>query len=650
MKQAACIVGLLLAAIAVWPGPIPGVRASAQRLDPPKIVKHVEPVYPKAALQARIQGVVTVEATIGPDGKVSGARVIQSIPLLDEAALAAVRQWEYTPTIIGGVAKPVIMVVKVNFTLSQPGKPPAVSPAPAAAAAGSWNEVFQRASQLAQDDKVSDAIALTANFVTRNPKEGEAHYFLARLHEQRALTPGATAAAKRRDLQDAVRFYSSAGDLQDDPGIRFLMTWKLSQLYDADGLNDAAEAERYARRLVTEYPTRAESHMAYARLLRERGDTAGAADVMRKGRAASTLPIAGLLLATQYPMEQVQAGHDLPRDVVRALLQESIAAAEAILSHPDKDQRDYRLATMAKAMAMELQAERVAQTRQQRLALLIESDRWSAPIAEHKNGAPPPVRKLSAAETADLEWRAVLRWNSRLADDGRVAAAIAGFTTYLAEHPGSHTAHAEFAEVLIRVAERDPKTRTANLEQAAAQLQRAIDLAPAAAARDAAFERLLGLYGPRQLNRPDQLEAAARAMVKRQPTVPAGHYALATVLLQMDKSADAETVLRGARAGIKPTAPARAGMAGELVKTVRSRDDLPPAIARRLFDEAEALLIEAEKLNANDVAVIEGRMSWLNVSADRFEKDPARAAAQREQARRLMARALEIRSKKIPKV
>ncbi len=77
------------------------------------------------------------------------------------------------------------------------------------------------------------------------------------------------------------------------------------------------------------------------------------------------------------------------------------------------------------------------------------------------------------------------------------------------------------------------------------------------------------------------------------------------------------------------------------------RDDLPAAVARRLFDEAQALLLEAEKLNANALEVIEGRMSWLNVSADRFEKDPARAAAQRNQVKRLAMRAQQIRSRKM---
>ena len=179
-RETVCIVALLTAT-AMWPGLIPGARASAQRLDPPKIVKHVEPVYPKAAQQARIQGVVTVEATIGADGKVSGARVIQSIPLLDEAALAAVRQWEYTPTIIGGVAKPVIMTVKVNFTLSEPGRP-AASPPPAARPPGSWEQVSQTASQLVLDNKISEAIAMVASFTTRNPTAPDAQYTLAGLY------------------------------------------------------------------------------------------------------------------------------------------------------------------------------------------------------------------------------------------------------------------------------------------------------------------------------------------------------------------------------------------------------------------------------------------------------------------------------------
>jgi TonB family protein len=77
----------------------------------------VQPVYPQEAHDAGVQGVVVIEAAIGPEGKVTEAKILRSIPLLDQAALDAVRQWEFAPTILNGVAVPVIMTVTVNFTL-----------------------------------------------------------------------------------------------------------------------------------------------------------------------------------------------------------------------------------------------------------------------------------------------------------------------------------------------------------------------------------------------------------------------------------------------------------------------------------------------------------------------------------------------------
>jgi protein TonB len=77
----------------------------------------VRPVYPRFALEARVQGLVIVEATIGADGRVVNARVLRSVPLLDEAALEAVRQWEFVPTHLNGVPVPVIMSVTVAFQL-----------------------------------------------------------------------------------------------------------------------------------------------------------------------------------------------------------------------------------------------------------------------------------------------------------------------------------------------------------------------------------------------------------------------------------------------------------------------------------------------------------------------------------------------------
>ena len=85
------------------------------RIMPPKKIKDVAPVYPATAQAAHVSGQVTIEATIGADGKVVDAKVVRSIPLLDQAALDAVRQWEYLPTMLNGVPVPVTVTVTINF-------------------------------------------------------------------------------------------------------------------------------------------------------------------------------------------------------------------------------------------------------------------------------------------------------------------------------------------------------------------------------------------------------------------------------------------------------------------------------------------------------------------------------------------------------
>jgi protein TonB len=74
-------------------------------------------VYPPEAQSDKAQGVVILETTIGIDGRVTDVRIVRSIPQLDAAAVAAVKQWEYTPTLQNGVPVAVIMTVTVNFYL-----------------------------------------------------------------------------------------------------------------------------------------------------------------------------------------------------------------------------------------------------------------------------------------------------------------------------------------------------------------------------------------------------------------------------------------------------------------------------------------------------------------------------------------------------
>jgi TonB family protein len=96
------------------PAPTAPVRVGGNIRTPVKIAG-AAPLWPAPARQAGIGGVVLVEITIGPDGGIKDARILRSIPLLDQAALDAVRQWRYEPTLLNGMPVPVIMTVTVNF-------------------------------------------------------------------------------------------------------------------------------------------------------------------------------------------------------------------------------------------------------------------------------------------------------------------------------------------------------------------------------------------------------------------------------------------------------------------------------------------------------------------------------------------------------
>lgn len=88
-----------------------------QGIGAPAKTRDVPPVYPPIAQSARVQGVVIIETLIDETGRVVEARILRSIPLLDQAAIDAVKQWEYAPTRVNGVPSSVVMTVTVNFVL-----------------------------------------------------------------------------------------------------------------------------------------------------------------------------------------------------------------------------------------------------------------------------------------------------------------------------------------------------------------------------------------------------------------------------------------------------------------------------------------------------------------------------------------------------
>jgi protein TonB len=101
------------------PPPAPPKPIRATSVNMPTKVHDVAPIYPAIAQRASLEGVVIVEAVIAVDGSVRDARVLKSVPLLDGAALDAVKQWRYAPTRVNGVAVPVIVTVTVQFRLQR---------------------------------------------------------------------------------------------------------------------------------------------------------------------------------------------------------------------------------------------------------------------------------------------------------------------------------------------------------------------------------------------------------------------------------------------------------------------------------------------------------------------------------------------------
>ena len=96
------------------PGTPTPVRVGSSLQTPIKTFD-VAPILPVQAEQAGVRGPVLVELHVAADGTVTDAKVLRSVPLLDEAALAAARQWRYEPTRLNGAAVPVIVTATVSF-------------------------------------------------------------------------------------------------------------------------------------------------------------------------------------------------------------------------------------------------------------------------------------------------------------------------------------------------------------------------------------------------------------------------------------------------------------------------------------------------------------------------------------------------------
>jgi protein TonB len=103
------------------PPPKPVVRHGPYRVggrvQAPRVIRQVQPVYPVLAREAKIYGVVVIDSVIDADGNVTEMKLVSGHPLLTQAAFDAVGQWKYQPTLLNGTPVAIEMYVTVHFNL-----------------------------------------------------------------------------------------------------------------------------------------------------------------------------------------------------------------------------------------------------------------------------------------------------------------------------------------------------------------------------------------------------------------------------------------------------------------------------------------------------------------------------------------------------
>lgn len=120
------VLGGILGGTGPVPAPLPAKPVAHQgpyrvggRVQAPKLIQEVDPVYPPLAKQARIQGQVVIDSVIDTEGHVTQMKVVSGSPLLVRAAEQALGQWRYQPTLLNGQPVAVDMLVTLHFQLGQ---------------------------------------------------------------------------------------------------------------------------------------------------------------------------------------------------------------------------------------------------------------------------------------------------------------------------------------------------------------------------------------------------------------------------------------------------------------------------------------------------------------------------------------------------
>lgn len=189
-----------------------------------KLVKRVDPVYPPLARQARISGTVTLHALIDKKGKIEQLELISGHPMLVQASINAVKQWEYEPTLVNGKPVEVDTTIDVVFDLTP-------EPSDSKIVAQSADAAFRSGNALMGDKKYCEALI--------RYKDGL--HFLP--NDTSLLFNAGMAALRCKQYTEALNFWSGLKTLDPED-------WQaragLIQIYQALGKLPERDAERAA--------------------------------------------------------------------------------------------------------------------------------------------------------------------------------------------------------------------------------------------------------------------------------------------------------------------------------------------------------------------------------------------------------------------
>ena len=370
-----------------------------------------------------------------------------------------------------------------------------------------------------------------------------------------------------------------------------------------------------------------------------RGRFAAAADLLRNARKASPdMPAVFVLQLVQYLVQHVTETPALSR----AEASKSLAEATAIADELIKRKQEVRFAMMAKAMALQTQADRVEQTEARRASLRAEADKLSAE-ARFVNADGTAIPKTAADEWQELAPGAFVGGPPPKVDTALLEKFVARYPEFAPARIALGRQHEARAEGITDSSPKGVATRRQHLEQAEVQYKRAAEVATDRMDAASALDAQIRLLAADALNRPADAVALVRSSIAKYPEQRMLVGRLVQTLIPVP-AAVTDAALRDLRAATPADPQAKQVVGTYLWDMVNRSKTLPREASARLLAEAVIALDGALKTKPDYMEAIVYKSIVLRLQADRVEQDPARAKALIAEADRLAALA-----KKLPR-